>query len=204
MIRARHKRYYVKFFNWYSWFIIRNHFRNVNIFMETPIPEGPLLLIGNHFSWWDGFFTVYVNQQIFKRKVHIMMLEEQLQKRMFLNKAGAFSISKGSRSIIESLDYCREILSKRRNLLVIYPQGTIQSAYLKQFKFQKGLERLLTETGQDLQLVFMASLIEYFSERKPRLDIYLCRMPVSGKPSIKKIEAEYNRFFDACRSRQKD
>jgi 1-acyl-sn-glycerol-3-phosphate acyltransferase len=123
---------------------------------------------------------------------------------MFLNKAGAFSISKGSRSIIESLDYCREILSKRRNLLVIYPQGTIQSAYLKQFKFQKGLERLLTETGQDLQLVFMASLIEYFSERKPRLDIYLCRMPVSGKPSIKKIEAEYNRFFDACRSRQKD
>jgi hypothetical protein len=52
------------------------------------------------------------------------MPEEQLATRMFLNKAGAFSIKPGSRSAIESLNYASSLLYEPENLVVVFPQGT--------------------------------------------------------------------------------
>ncbi len=55
-----------------------------------------------------------------------MMLEEQLRKRMYLNKSGGYSVRKGSRSILKSLDYTAELLKEKKSLVLMFPQGKIR------------------------------------------------------------------------------
>ena len=101
MIEANHRWFYVWFIRVYTAVNLRLNFRKIIIEGDTVVPEDkPLLLVGNHFSWWDGFFAYYLNYTLWRRKFHVMMLEEQLEKRMFLNKVGAYSVKRGSRSEI--------------------------------------------------------------------------------------------------------
>ncbi len=71
------------------------------------------------------------------------MLEEQLRKHMYLNKAGGFSVRKGSRSIVESLGYTAELLNDKNNLVLMFPQGRIESMHKQDFVFEKGIEYVL-------------------------------------------------------------
>lgn len=206
MIRSQHKPFFVHFFNVYSRLMINLHFKKVTINTDSTFGNAPILLLGNHFSWWDGFFMVYANLKLFHRKLHVMMLEEQLQQRMFLNKAGAFSIKKGTRSVLESLDYCVEILGSKSNLLVMFPQGEIQSTYISRIKFEKGIGHLLSRINSDVQLVFMSSFVDYFSSRKPQLNIYLESYYPSDESALSNVGLEnaYNHFYNNCRDLQKE
>ncbi len=114
IIKSRHRLFFTWFFRIYSIQMIRWHFRKVTINGEFQDRGLPVMLIGNHFSWWDGFIANFLNIKVFHRKFHVMMLEEQLNSRRFLNKAGAYSIKKGSRSVIESMQYTVELAEQCR------------------------------------------------------------------------------------------
>lgn len=203
MIQARHTAFYVRFFNFYSRLMIRSHFRRVRIIGNINADFMPVLMIGNHFSWWDGFFACYINQMILKKKFHIMMLEEQLRPRMFLNKAGAFSIRRGSRDALESLQYAAGLLSLPENLVVLYPQGEFESLYRYPVKFEKGIEKVSAMAGSSFEVVFYAALMDYFSYRKPSLSIYLKQVSHELSKSSVALEKAYNDFLNDCRSHQK-
>jgi 1-acyl-sn-glycerol-3-phosphate acyltransferase len=179
--------------------MIHRHFSKVVMKGEFNDRGLPVLLIGNHFSWWDGFIANYLNSEIFHRRFHIMMLEEQLRKRMFLNKTGAFSIQKSSRSVIDSLAYAAELLKERKNLVVLYPQGQFQSVYDRQIKFEKGfvsIPQKVSETG--LQLTFYIALIDYFSQRKPLLSLHIREYSIAPQFTAHDLETAYNEFFLTC------
>lgn len=203
MIKARHTPIYVRFFNWYSRRMIKRHFHELRFHDQPSVTDKPLLIIANHFSWWDGFLVVHYNQLLFKKKFHVMMLEEQLSRRMFLNKAGAFSIRKNSRSSIDSLKYAGEILSSSENMLLMFPQGEIQSQHLCRFSFQKGLNAIFKTASSDPEVLFLANLTEYYSEKKPSLDVYFRKIKLADKSSSN-LEQEYNRFFQECLEKQKN
>jgi 1-acyl-sn-glycerol-3-phosphate acyltransferase len=203
MIPARHTSFHVRFFDFYSRWMIRSHFSRVRIISEIKASSNPVLMIGNHFSWWDGFIACYINREVFRKKLHIMMLEDQLKPRMFLNKAGAYSIKRGSRDALASLNYTSELLEKADSLVVMYPQGEFQSVYQYPVAFGKGIELVSKRTGREIQLVFYAALIDYFSERKPSLTIYLKEVPQSLAGTATGLESAYNDFLKNCYSRQK-
>jgi hypothetical protein len=199
MIPARHTRFHTAFFSFYSGYLMRNSFRSVS-FVDDPGPsDKALLIIGNHFSWYDGFFMNYYNKLVLKKKYHVMMLEEQLKDRMFLNKSGAFSINPGSRDIIESLRYSSQILADPANMLLMYPTGEIQSSYISSFSFMKGLDRILS--GNDPEIRFYACMVDYFSERKPAAWIYFYSPPPELRNTAS-LEKAYNDFYRNCISRQ--
>lgn len=102
-----------------------------------------------------------------------MMLEEQLRKYWFFNLSGGFSVKKKSRSVLESIAYASEILEDKGNLLLVFPQGEIQSAYRSSFVFESGTERILAGKADRVQVVFMAALTDYFSSPKPGAWFYL-------------------------------
>ncbi len=157
----------------------------------------PVFMIGNHFSWWDGFIALNINQRFFRRKFHIMMLEEQLRDRMFLNKSGAYSLSKGQRSMVETFSYTRELLSDPGNLVVMYPQGKIYSMHDQPYVFETGWYRIIERMEQPVQMVFYYALVDYFSHRKPTMNIYVYTHdhPYGGAA---RVEAAFNdRFRDA-------
>jgi len=162
----------------------------------------PVLMIANHFSWWDGFIQYRLNKQIFKRKFHVMMLEEQLSKHMILNKGGAFSIRKNSKEIINSLNYCIELLKDKNNLVLLFPQGKIESLYTSHFIFENGLGYLLKHLQNDIELVFNVNLIDYYSEKKPSLNIYYKLYSYPQPADLKQVENDFNHYANECKLNQ--
>ncbi|MFO7923243.1 MAG: lysophospholipid acyltransferase family protein [Bacteroidales bacterium] len=203
MIEAKHSWFYHLFFKTYFRYILRKDFKAIHIEGKFPERDMPILLIGNHFSWWDGFFAYELNRRIFKRRIYLMMLEEQLKKRSFFSKLGAFSINPGNRSALQSMNYASELLRHSSNLLILFPQGEIESQYNQKIYFRKGWFRILENAGNPVHIVFMANLTDYFSNRKPTLFIYLEEYPETGKIVFDNLNNSYNDFYNRCVERQK-
>jgi len=195
MIPARHHWFYVTFFRYYTRFMLRWYFRKVVIKGDIQDRGLPVLLVGNHFSWWDGFFANYMNDVIFQRKFHVMMLEEQLKKRMFLNKGGAFSIRKHSPSVIETIQYTRGLLSDPGNLVTLYPQGEIRSMFDYPVRFEKGPEKFLRGLEGQVQVFFMTALIDYFSHTRPSVTLALREYEPGGRVCVSDMEKQFNQLL---------
>ena len=204
MIKAKHSPLYVRFFRFYSRHMIFRHFREIKIKGAYTGKELPVLLIGNHFSWWDGFIANYLNAIIFKKRFHVMMLEEQLEPRLFLNKAGAYSIKKNSRDVVESLEYTKDLLKSAKNLVTIYPQGEIQSLYHYPLEFEKGITSVLKKLENKVDIVFLVALVDYFSHKKPTLTLALKEYPAYSSSSVKELEDAYNDFMIRMIKEQKE
>ena len=98
-----------------------------------------------------------------------MMLEEQLQGRLFLSRMGAFSIKKSHRDAINSLNYAASLLHNPENLVLIFPQGRFQSLQQHPVSFEKGWFRVVQKMPENTHMVFMANMIDYFDQPKPTL-----------------------------------
>ncbi|MHC1779217.1 MAG: 1-acyl-sn-glycerol-3-phosphate acyltransferase [Bacteroidales bacterium] len=199
MIKAQHKKFWEWFFVTYSkiylWFIFRE-IRYIPLYKENVNKDRSVVIISNHFFFWDGFIHLLLNRKFFKRKIHIMMLHEELVKRRFLRYGGTFSIEKGRRSIIESLDYCRDVLNNPANSLLIFPQGKIESLYTNPFIFEKGIEYILKSTD-NADIYLNINHINFNSNRRPTLLMYLKPLSVTAdghRMKIENIEQEFNRF----------
>lgn len=183
--------------------MIRWHFREVVIKNEMPSPGRAVLLVGNHWSWWDGFIACYINQKVFRKKFHVMMLEEQLRPRMFLSKAGAFSIRPGARDMVDTLQYTAALLGDDHNMVAMYPQGSFNSVHDPVFRFEKGVSVVDKKSRAAYSLVFCAALVDYFSHRRPGLTIYLEEAERTLAGDHRALEAAYNDFFSRCVKQQK-
>jgi hypothetical protein len=126
-----------------------------------------------------------------------MMLEEQLKKHMFFTKTGGFSIKKGSKSIIETINYTAQLLSERKNMVLIFPQGEIKSLHTQEILFEKGIEHIFRKINGKIHLIFLVNIIDYFSSQKPGLYMYLWEY--TGEDyTTEKLQKEYNRFYSEC------
>jgi len=204
MIKASHNKFRIHFFTAYSRLLMKLYFRRVNYIGHYEEKNLPVLILANHFSWFDGFIQTGLNNRFFHRRYFVMMLEEQLRKHMFLRKVGCFSIEKGSRNIMESLNYSIEILKDRRNALLLHPQGRIQSLYTEPLEFEKGLEYILNKIDYRADMIFNVNLIDYFSHQRPEMNCYFQSFSLSEKPGLKEIETAYNRYMQICKLKQKE
>lgn len=197
VLKARHHFFIYPFFKWYAGWIIHRHFGLVELKQQFDDRDLPVLLLANHVSWWDGFFAMFLNVKILRRKFHFMMLEEQLKKFSFFNQTGGYSIRKKSRETIESINYTAELLRERENMVLLFPQGKIESIYKTSFQFESGIGHVIKKNACDIHILFMANLIDYFSNRKPGLYIYVYEYK-SNKFDVKSIQEAYNLFYSNC------
>ncbi len=203
MIRANHTKTWLILSKHLPKYLIRFFFRNVRYIGEYEEKNLPILLISNHFSWFDGFIQIPLNFKVFKRCFNFMMLENELSKNMFLTKVGASSISKGKRSSLESLDYAVELLQNRENLFLFFPQGKIESIYTREFTFEKGLlSHIIENVKNDYEVVFNINLIDYGAHRRPEMSVYFETQTINENTNADDLEREYNRFANACFTKQ--
>jgi 1-acyl-sn-glycerol-3-phosphate acyltransferase len=160
----------------------------------------PVLMVCNHMSWWDGIWALHINQVLFGRKYFFMMLEEQLRKNWFLNYTGGYSIAKNSRGILESIGYTVELLQSSKNAVLLFPQGEIRSMHNRNFVFEKGIVRILRQTGNEVQVVFIANIIDYHSNVKPT--VYSFVHDYRGDYSLQELQDGYNNFYRECMEKQ--
>ena len=200
MLKSRHHFIVYPFFQHYTRYLLRTRYHTVSIENHFADNGNAVLLIGNHVGWWDGFWAMYLNLKVLKRKFHFMMLEEQLLRYRFFNYTGAFSVNKGSRSVVESIRYASELLNDSENMLLMYPQGRLHSMYEHHFQFEKGIERMLKNTENEVQVVFSANLVDCFTEPKPSLSIYTENY--EGAFTVEALEQAYNDFYTRCLEKQ--
>lgn len=200
MLKSRHHFIVYPFFQHYTRYLLRTRYHTVSIENHFADNGNAVLLIGNHVGWWDGFWGMYLNLKVLKRKFHFMMLEEQLLKYRFFNYTGAFSVNKGSRSVVESIRYASDLLNDSKNMLLMYPQGRLHSMYEHHFQFEKGIERMLKNRERKVQVVFSANLVDCFTEPKPSLSIYTENY--EGAFTVEALEQAYNDFYARCLEKQ--
>jgi 1-acyl-sn-glycerol-3-phosphate acyltransferase len=189
------------FFAFYIDWIIGRHFYKVEFNKPGFNKEQSILLVANHFSWWDGFLLYHVNKLVFKKQFHIMVLEESMQKMDFLKYLGSFSVVKNSRQALESLDYAAELLNDPNNIVVIFPQGKLYSNFVDELSFEKGVSHIATKAKGDFQYVFATTFTENFEHKKPTAHIYLKALSVDEiKPD--EIEEQYRQHYQTAKQQQ--
>ncbi|MEO9893275.1 1-acyl-sn-glycerol-3-phosphate acyltransferase [Aurantibacter sp.] len=191
------------FSNYYTKILVGFFFNSVKNIGDYEDKGLPILMISNHFSFYDGFIQILLNLKVFKRRLHFMMLEKELRKNMLLTKLGACSISKGKRSSLESLDYAVEVLEDKENMFLFFPQGKIQSIYTRDFTFEKGLlTHILENKRTDFQLVFNINLIKYGTNLRPDIYAYYETQDINEATTAEDLELAFNRFAKTCFSKQ--
>lgn len=196
MIKANHHYLWRIFFDWYIQRIIKTHFSNFYIDINLSLlPDLPVLVISNHTSWWDGFIIYHMNRIHWKKKFHVMMLEEELSKRKPLSHIGAYSVKKGTRSIINSMNYTVDLLHHKENMVLLFPQGSMFSQFEQPIAFESGLFSILKRINSPIQLVFCVMLTDYGSNKKPTLSLYQT-LHTEIVNSHDQLENAYNRFLD--------
>lgn len=171
MIEAKHNIFAEILYRKYLSRLFKSNFGKIFLINEFPDIKKCIRLIvtPNHFSWWDGFFIEFAMRKFTDRKLHILMLEDQLRKYRFLQYLGAFSINQESvSSVSESLKYAKKITESESNYLAFYPQGEIQNYERKFVSLKRGL--ISVASDDDAKVLIVTFKIVYGNEKKP--DVY--------------------------------
>lgn len=198
MIAPRHNFIHEKLLTWFINWQLKRNFHQVNFSGVLQNKDKAALVIGNHISWWDGFWMHYTNQAIWGKKFHVVMLENELQKYSFFNKCGAFSINPGHVSVRETLQTIINLLNDPDNLVLFYPEGQIYSSGRFPKKFFPGIRYLLNHLPEQAQVVYSVCLTDYFSHKKPELSVYIQEADSNPLKSVDALEKAYNQFHQQC------
>lgn len=204
MIKPKSNKIIYAFFSWYIERIIKKDFSGFEHNKIEFEPNKAILLLSNHFSWWDGFLIFYLNKIYFKKKFHVMVLEDTARKVGFLKYLGAFSIQKNTKSLMESLSYAGELLNQPDNLLLIFPQGKLHSLHSKVVDFEKGVLRIIDASKKNFSYVFATIITDYFSQRKPKLTIALENWKAPEIVDLALLKSAYNKHYKDTLTQQSE
>lgn len=106
--------------------------------------------------------------------------------------------------MIESINHAASLLNDPDNMVLIFPQGLIETKYRFPFHFEKGVEAILKRSSGSTRILFIANMIEYYSEARPSLYMYYEQPELGNQPNRAVIEEAYNKFFANCIAKQKE
>ncbi|WP_017260315.1 lysophospholipid acyltransferase family protein [Pedobacter arcticus] len=160
-----------------SWLVARR-FNKLQIHPIDIAPNSSYLLLCNHFSFWDGFLAAYlVKHSINKAQrvnvINFMSVKKQMQMNPWLRYTGSFSVSPGKTSSGKSVAYASEKLNTPGNVLVLYPQGNLESCHVREIAMKDGINALIPQIKGNCQIIWSSNLLEYFEGLKPSIDFHL-------------------------------
>ena len=123
-----------------------------------------------------------------------MVQEDQLRKFPFFRYKGAFSVKKNSREALESLSYAAELLNEPDNLVLMFPQGKLQSMHVPDIAFEQGVFRLLQQIQNPCQVIYCATVIEFLESFKPSVHLHLLDCGVASELDQKKLPEQVSGF----------
>jgi 1-acyl-sn-glycerol-3-phosphate acyltransferase len=186
------------FFHHYILNIVKGNFKQIKYNDVGVDKDKSVLLLANHFSWWDGFLLYYINHKILKKKFHVMVIAETMQQVSFFKYMGAFSVNKNSREILASLDYAAKLLNDPQNLVLIFPQGKLYSNFIDKISFEKGLLKITQGVSGKYQTVLAATFIESLQYKKPSASVYLKTITGSYN-NIDDIRGAYQQHYNSSK-----
>lgn len=172
-IPAKESRFLIWFFDLYTRWLLRRHFKNIFIKQDyKPDTHAKTIYFINHNLWWDGLLPLYLSRNVFHQTARAFMEDKQMHKHRFFSKIGAFSINLSDpRSALGSLRFAIDSLNKPSSSLYIYPEGEITPVSASKPEFKKGLAWLYQNTDIEIDFVPIAFYTHTFRDSKPELYI---------------------------------
>ncbi len=195
MIKPKQNILVYRFFCWYIARIIKQNFNAFKYDSVVLEPNKSVLLLANHFSWWDGFVLFHLNKIFLKKRFHVMIMENTAKQLWFMKYLGAFSVNANNRSVLQSLTFAGHLLNNPDNLVLIFPQGKLYSSHVNEVKFQKGLVKIIDASKKQFQFLFSASFTDFLENKKPTLHIYLKAHLPQKLNNFLEIEKVYNQHY---------
>jgi 1-acyl-sn-glycerol-3-phosphate acyltransferase len=189
MIPERSNKLIKKLFAPYLAYRLRRTFKLLKHNTIEIMPGHSILLLCNHFSWWDGFFAGHLTQTYLHRDFHIMMQEDHLQNRMFFNHVGGFSINRKSKEVITSLQYAAQLLGEAKNLVTVFPQGALESNHIEEINIERGIDYIVKKIKGDCQIIYYSAFVEYFESLKPSVYFHLLDCGTNRNFDYQKVKA---------------
>ena len=177
------------------------HFGKIQVVNQPEIaPNTSLLVVCNHISWWDGMLLYEINRRYFKKRFHALAGIQQLKKSVVINLIGVFGLDKKSvKDLWRSLKYSASLLDSPKNMLLIYPQGQIQSPLNPKFTVNMGVYKIWLETKADTQMLFVFLIIEHDAQ-KPTCYFYSQNSHLSNTSDFKTFENAYLSFVENAKN----
>ena len=167
---ARHAAWAHLLFRPYLDRLVRSSFHAAMLVGDPPSadPRLPVVLVGNHATWWDGFFPYLLNERFLRRRFHVLMREDQLARFPFFRRLGAFGITPGHpRSVRATLRYAASLLGRPDTLLCFFPQGALLPFRTRPLGFQRGLDLILELHAGPVTILPFVLRCELLGERRP-------------------------------------
>jgi len=187
--------------HFYVTWIVWRHFHELKFDPVEIAPDKSILLIANHFSFWDSLILFIVCRKLLEKNFYVMAREDTTVKFQYVKYGGAFSINKQSRDMLQSLDYAAELLNDPQNLVLIFPQGKLYSNFVNTVQFEKGITRIMEKADGKFQLLFAATFVQYLKHKKPTATVYLKAEPSFGK-NFEDLKNAYQMHYDNAKLQQ--
>ncbi|WP_129718133.1 1-acyl-sn-glycerol-3-phosphate acyltransferase [Pedobacter sp. SYP-B3415] len=195
MFEPRQNKLVSGFFSWYISFLIKRNFAS---YTYSDIEAGgtqSILMLANHFSWWDGFLLFHLNKKVFHRKFHVLITGENYRSVFFLKYLGGFAVSRRGKDIVDTLSFAGGLLEQPGNLVLLFPQGKIYSNHIGSVQFEKGVMQILQAGERRFRILFAATLTDYWEHKKASVRTYLQEWIPEQYVSLQLLKNAYNKHY---------
>jgi 1-acyl-sn-glycerol-3-phosphate acyltransferase len=157
--------------------IVRRYFRRqfhavrLSLAADLSSLTGPLIIIGNHPSWWDPMVSFLLAEELFPHRAHYAPMDARaLQRYQILSKLGMFPIDLNTpRGAVQFLRTGSSILASG-GILWVTPQGGFADPRERPVTFKPGLAVLAARVAAEHgSCAILPLAIEYpfWNERLP-------------------------------------
>lgn len=147
----------------------QRHFRSVMLQGGEALRghAGPLIVFGNHSSWWDPMILVLLASELMPTARHYAPIDASaLARYPILRRLGLFPVNLSSpRGAVEFLRRASAILSSG-GVLWITPQGRFADVRERPLRFRQGLGTLAVRLPS-IPLIPLATEYTFWDERLP-------------------------------------
>nr|WP_294897333.1 glycerol acyltransferase [uncultured Pedobacter sp.] len=193
-------------FYFISW-LVSKRFNKLIINIIDFKADTSYLLLCNHFSFWDGFLATYlvrnsIHKQCGIKGLNFMSVKKQMQMNPWLKYTGSFSVEPGKISSGESVAYAAELLSKPGNVLVLYPQGNLESCHVRDIEMKDGINAIIPQIKGNCQIIWSSNLPEYFESLKTSVYFHMLDCGTNQDFDFDELNKKINDFHKEALQKQ--
>ncbi len=168
---------------------------------SAPLAPGPVLLVSNHVSWWDGFLLRKVQRSMRRHgPLYTIALQRELAAHPVLRVIGGVGMDPASpSSILHAMRGIeRRCADDRDSVIGYFPQGCIAPSFRRPLGFTRGVELFARRIGA-LTVVPVALHIEPLNGMAPTAFVRIGapQFAAAGEVSVAELESDVTTLLDA-------
>ena len=195
-------RYSTLTFRFFAWLFTRDFVANFHaIRVCGPLPErdvGPLVVVANHPSWWDGALFIWMSSALLDGRRCFTPMEARMLKRYpFFAKLGAFGVEAGTFGGASSfLATAEHVLTETEGAVLINAEGHFADVRARPLAIAPGIAHLARRVPE---ATFVPLAIEYafWDERRPNVLLRFGE-PISARSLAARSVADINDRFSGA------